>query len=427
MSTKPKAKPDLPLTKADLYRLTYEFVRLLEKSFNEHFKIILNDLSKSHTNETTNHIKKHEKKIKETIFSKDLKRNILLILLKNNCVCTYKKEYCFYCGKGVEIHSNTTPIIEPSNWEETKAAHAFRTGKKEKVSIKYASKNISNYRIGNREGKVYHKSIFELPIKLSENSLFDKTVLDELSGKSDKKSLMAGVLEKGNTRLQELIKESVRREMIFFSRISSLYHMLKSIQIVYSKTYDKRIITETEELECIDEGLKFIETTTGAGIFYLRNTQFTGYISLAAVKKYMKSRNTYKFTEDHIYRRKLAAKFLLNNKLTKVEDLYDIYTEKFSFISLLDRSENSSISKIDVNEETINSDMKQYLKFYIKKLAEEPFKIEMIKTKIKSKDSLEECINYLMEENQLNSESEDSEIKDKLEEYIKIFNFWINP
>ena len=434
MSTKAKSIVNLSLSKmglskTDIYRLRDEFNRVLIKSFNEHFKLILNDLSKSHTSELTNHIKNNKKKIQESIFSKNLNRNILLILLKNNCVCYYKKDYCFCCGKDAKIHPVPTEIITPSNFKETISAHGSRN-KPEKVQVKieYQSKNTSNYKIGKKLGEIHHKSIFLLPIKLSENSLFNKEVLDELSGNSNKKGLMAGVLEKGNTRMQEVIKESVRREMIFFARISSLYHMLNSLQVVYSKTYDKSIISETEELECIDEGLKFIETTTGAGIFYLRNTQFTGYISLAAVKKYMRNRNTYKFTEDHIYRRKLAAKYLLNNKLKKVKNLYDIYTEKFSFISLLDSSENSSISKVDVNENGISSNMttEKYLKLYTKKLAEKPFEIEMIKTNIKSKHLLEGCIIYLMDENQLNSESEDHEIKDKLGDYMKIFDFWIN-
>jgi len=425
MKAKSKVKPYLFLKKEDLYRLTYKFERLIIKSFNEHFKLILNNLSKSHTKEITNYIKKHKEKIQESIFSKNLKRNILLILLKNNCVCRKNTEYCYCCRLKDEIHTDPTPIIEPSNWGETKANHAFRKkGKKEKVSIKYASKNISNYTIGKSSGKVHHKSIFLLPIKLSENSLFDKTVLDNLSGNSQQKSLMAGVLEKGSTRMQELIMKSVHLEMIFFSRISIFYHMLKAIQVVYSKSLDKRIIAETEELKYIDEGLKFIETTTGAGIFYLTNTQFTGYISLEAVKNYMKSRKTYKFTEDHIYRRKLAAKFLLNKKLTKVEDLYEIYTEKFSFISLLHSSENKLISKISVDEKTISSDTKKYLTFYTEKLAGK--KVDIIKIKIKSKDLLKKCINYLMEENHLNSKSKDSEIKDNLEKYTKIFKFWIN-
>jgi len=425
----------------DLYEVTEDFVFKLEKLFNDRFKIQLNNLSKSYSSKLIDHINKHQHKIRESIFTSNLESKILLILMKNNCVCI-KGKYCFYCGNDVEAHKKTSKIITPSNWDESKLYHAFRDYKSKKrkkgvtptISLKYKSENTSCYVIGSGEEKnVDHKSIFELPNKLPENTLFDKTALNKLSGTNRGKnkipSLMTDVIQGVNTTIDKLIDEAVSDEMKFYFRIIYFFKYLEVSEQYYSDSFIKRLFPVNEGFEFINEGLKFIETTTGAGIFYLRNTQFTGCISFNAVRKYMHAKETntkYKFTEDHIYRRKLVAKFLLKLNLKNEEDLYEKYTKQFSFISLLDSAENSAISKVDVKMKTIAKEKKDYLKFYTTKLAKKPYKIKMIKTKIKSKSLLKGYIKYLMKIKKVTSKSTYLNFKSKLKQYIKISDYWVN-
>lgn len=83
----------------------------------------------------------------------------------------------------------------------------------------------------------------------------------------------------------------------------------------------------------------FIEVVIGAAIFYLPclNEHFCGYISLAAVKGYLKGQRRVK---DHIYPRKLAARELLAMPMT-VEGLKSRYHDHLAQYMYVTSTENS--------------------------------------------------------------------------------------
>jgi len=93
------------------------------------------------------------------------------------------------------------------------------------------------------------------------------------------------------------------------------------------------------------DACSFIETTIGAAIWYLpkdHDLLFTGYISVEAVTKNERS-------EDHLYPRKIAAKYLLDydwsNESEPLNHLIDRYLKRFGRYNYVSKTENKKLVK----------------------------------------------------------------------------------
>lgn len=88
----------------------------------------------------------------------------------------------------------------------------------------------------------------------------------------------------------------------------------------------------------------FIETMIGAAIWYIPKplNAWTGKISKAALKSFHPASGVKKpkFSEEHIYPRKVAARFLIENDGL---DLFKLFTEKFGRLHYITPDENKAV------------------------------------------------------------------------------------
>ena len=95
-----------------------------------------------------------------------------------------------------------------------------------------------------------------------------------------------------------------------------------------------------------------IETTVGAGIWYIPNSElWTGRVSLVAIKSFHPLSNVIepKLTKDHQYPRKVAARKLLECDWSQIknpeERLTRMYVEEFGTFTLVTPQENRDLMK----------------------------------------------------------------------------------
>ena len=100
----------------------------------------------------------------------------------------------------------------------------------------------------------------------------------------------------------------------------------------------------------------YLEIILGAGVFYLPslNSHFNGFISIAALKGYLKGDRRVK---DHIYPRKLAARELLSKKLS-VEELKNRYHSHLATYMYITSTENSDLINYYESHESHDEAMK---------------------------------------------------------------------
>jgi hypothetical protein len=100
----------------------------------------------------------------------------------------------------------------------------------------------------------------------------------------------------------------------------------------------------------------YLEIILGAGVFYLPslNSHFNGFISIAALKGYLKGDRRVK---DHIYPRKLAARELLSKKLS-VEELKNRYHSHLATFMYITSTENSDLINYYESHESHDEAMK---------------------------------------------------------------------
>ena len=100
----------------------------------------------------------------------------------------------------------------------------------------------------------------------------------------------------------------------------------------------------------------YLEIILGAGVFYLPslNSHFNGFISIAALKGYLKGDRRVK---DHIYPRKLAARELLSKKLS-VEELKNRYHSHLATYMYITSTENSALINYYESHESHDEAMK---------------------------------------------------------------------
>jgi hypothetical protein len=91
----------------------------------------------------------------------------------------------------------------------------------------------------------------------------------------------------------------------------------------------------------------FIETMVGAAIWYIPkpSSAWTGRVSIGALKAFHPDSGhpKPKFSEEHVYPRKVAARLLLENKSIDGSDLSTLFKEKYGRLHLITPDENKSV------------------------------------------------------------------------------------
>lgn len=94
---------------------------------------------------------------------------------------------------------------------------------------------------------------------------------------------------------------------------------------------------------------RHIETTIGAGLWYIRSTGiWSGYVSMALIESHLPNRVKPKVTADHSYPRKIAAAELLHIDWTAIEDpavhLLGLFLSRYGLVNYVTPSENKVLS-----------------------------------------------------------------------------------
>jgi hypothetical protein len=91
----------------------------------------------------------------------------------------------------------------------------------------------------------------------------------------------------------------------------------------------------------------FIETMVGAAIWYIPKPKnaWTGFISLEAIKSFHPDSNIAKpkFSEEHVYPRKVAARLLLEDKSLDGSRLLELFRNKFGRLHYITPDENKTV------------------------------------------------------------------------------------
>lgn len=91
----------------------------------------------------------------------------------------------------------------------------------------------------------------------------------------------------------------------------------------------------------------FIETTIGAALWYIPKpiNAWTGYISKAALQLFAPDSGILKpkFSEEHVYPRKVAARLLLENESLNGLLMHELFTKKFGQLHYITSDENKAV------------------------------------------------------------------------------------
>ncbi len=116
---------------------------------------------------------------------------------------------------------------------------------------------------------------------------------------------------------------------------SALANVIVSIRPVFAK------------VEPSQKGL--IETMIGAAIWYIPKAAnaWTGSVSIAALKIFHPNSGTTKpkFSEEHVYPRKVAARMLLEDEQLDGTRMAQLFREKYGRLHYITRDENKSVQK----------------------------------------------------------------------------------
>jgi hypothetical protein len=172
------------------------------------------------------------------------------------------------------------------------------------------------------------------------DQLFESSIysFDEIEEESENTSNN----NKGKKSKKETKKES--EEHVRNMKFIALNNLLDTIRETYNQTKEPN-------------QRSYLEVILGAAIFYLPslNSHFNGFISVAALKGYLKGDRRVK---DHIYPRKLAARELLSKKLT-VEELTERYHSHLATYMYITSSENSNLINYYETHESHDEAMKE--------------------------------------------------------------------
>lgn len=137
--------------------------------------------------------------------------------------------------------------------------------------------------------------------------------------------------------LEPAVREKLKK---IIGRCSALANAAIQIQNIYS-----------DEATSEDQR-NFLETMIGAGIWYLDSKGIpTNKISVGVLKDYHPDRGVKKpkYTEDHEYPRKVAARELLKFDWSGIDvpaiKFFELYNEKYGRVNYVTSTENKSITK----------------------------------------------------------------------------------
>lgn len=338
--------------------------------------------------------------IKNEIFGPKLNHYVYLLLAKCNCICRKKiNKYCYsiFCN-----NKKFTPITNENNYNKSALNHKRRDFKSKK-NKKEASQEIKRITLEKQNNFILYKEndfekskvLFENIASTNSKDKFNKFVKDNLLQNSliinEIKLFNHKIIENVyniiksdsfnnsiNEYLDKLINESLLDKILLNTKLKVLHNLFEiGLNLIPPDVKKFKNLTKKTN--------DYIDTTYGAGIYYLQNTSYCGFISVNAVKESFKALfenekiKSVKFTEDHIYRRKLAANYLKNSLNINFSDFKQIYKDKFSFISFTTAKENRGITKWTDSIELINIDFEKFKDIYVEQLSKHD--VNLIKTK----------------------------------------------
>lgn len=112
------------------------------------------------------------------------------------------------------------------------------------------------------------------------------------------------------------------------SKFDGLYEMIKSIAPVYQQLKDP-------------DAKSVIETTIGAGIFYLPKNKYKLWTKMISEAAFQQNKRC----EDHIYPRKITAIELLSNVPQSVAEFEELYWNKYGKFHFVTPEENRMLVK----------------------------------------------------------------------------------
>jgi hypothetical protein len=429
------------LTEIELSAIANEVTSLLnskfEKQFNDTLKKIKNlKLGKD--------LHLYFDEVREEIFGKNLAHYVYIIFAKNNCICgSNHNKYCYSLDC---VNKKYMPLIQPSNFSETNLKHKKRKDKsvqnkqknkksdnviliKEKNKILYLQPNSKKH-IEVHLNNLFKKHIFSRQINelgLTDILLFDRGILDNIF-----KILESDLLNNHeNSVLNDLIIKFLTDKLLLEGKLKALHNLFEIGDKLFPSDFDVIGLDKFKDLaEKIQD---YIDTTYGAGIFYLRNTRESGFVSLDAIKQAFKehltNKSLTKFTKDHIYRRKLAANHLKNESSIDFSEFSYLYRERFAYISYVTSGENKRIISWDKNPESMKIDFhkkfKQLYKDSLRKL-----NVFLIKTQIESEANLNSIIHFMflekIKKNSMNLEDIDNIQENDVQDWFDYYNKFKN-
>ena len=271
----------------------------------------------------------------------------------NSTLCN--RNWLFAIYKSLLIsNSNDSGQIEWTKYNQWKIDHNCRAAKanalKNKILINSFSLNLIN------------DSRAELIVNFSINNL--KT--ESINCVYERDSFINSLWEYKNPKGETILVSRYERDQLFETSIHSFNELEESeIKSLSNKTHKTKKVTKKAGPEHV-RNMKFMalnalldqireayqqteepnqrsyfEIVVGAAIFYLPslNSHFNGFISLNALKGYLKGDRRVK---DHIYPRKLAARELLSRKMT-LEELFEKYHNHLATYMYVTSSENSDL------------------------------------------------------------------------------------
>lgn len=394
------------LTEIELSAIVNKTTSLLYSKFEKQF----NDTLKKVKNlKFGKELHLYSDEVKEDIFGKNLAHYIYIIFAKNNCICgSNHNKYCYSIDC---VNNKCKPLIQPSNFSETNLKHKKRKDKS--IQNKQINKKSDIVILTKEKNKIiYYQSNSKNPIEVHLKNLFKKHLfkkqIDEL-GLTDILLFDRGVLDniykilesdlfdnQENSVLNDLIIKFFTDKLLLEGKLKALHNLFEIGDKLFPSDFD---VVDLDKFKDLAEKIQdYIDTTYGAGIFYLRNTKESGFVSLDAIKQafkeHLSNKPVTKFTKDHIYRRKLAANHLKNEPNLEFSEFSYLYRERFAYISYVTSGENKRIISWDKNPESMKIDFhkkfKQLYKDSLRKL-----NVFLIKTQIESEANLNSIIHFM--------------------------------
>ncbi len=385
----------------------FEIANHINFLINRNYKIYFQKIIEQYNIEIDENKLSYFKKVKEDIFGDEslIKTNIFLIVAKSNCICWGENSRSCY-----NINcKNSKSLIELGNWNESKLKHLERSIKGQAKSfIKFSkSKKKNKISITDKQNEIFEIDFNNISNKNSinvqkEKSIYDillydleklKNIYNIIQSDSFEQLSNNGEFELSNEKLEKYILSSLSNHLLLDGKLEVLYNLFKFGKKLNPKDSPDAIFKLTKKIE------DYIDTTYGAGLYYLKNTKISGFVSFASIKQAFKeiedsnNKSNIRFTEDHIYRRKLASSFLRSKVDLTLIEFQNLYKNRFSYISFLTSEENSSIKDWVDDPDFMNIPIQKFQKKYNTAINKKG--VELINTKIMSEGNLKTFINFL--------------------------------